>query len=285
MQTSSSRAAGPLLALAAAVLFSFGGVIVKFLPWQSLSINGFRNLGAFFITLVYMRSQHVKFVFSPAVALGGLAMSFTTTGFCLGNKLTTAANAILLQYTSPVFIILFLWLIWRKRPSRRDVLMCCAVFLGIGCFFADSLSGGHLLGDALSLASGVTYSLVFIAGQMKGGDSISSFLLGEAVSALVGLPFLARETVFTPTTLLAGLALCCILGFGYVLMSLALRRVSPVTANLIGTAEPVLNPTWVALAFGERMTPMAFAGFAIVLGAVLAYNFAAARAVPVPANE
>lgn len=268
---------GGIFAFASAFIFSFGGVIIKLLPWQGLSVNCARNFGALIITAVFMLITHRKPKFNLTTLLGGLAMTFTCTAFCISTKLTTAANAILLQYTSPVFVILFMWLFMKKKPQKRDLIMCVAVFLGIGFFFFESVSGGGLIGNLLALASAVTYALVFMSSSFKKGDSMTCFLIGEALSTVICAPYLMRETNFEPTTIAYAVALCFILGGGYVFLALALGRVSPVKANLIGTIEPVCNPMWVALIYGEHMSKMAIVGFVIVIAAVLVYNLSAMK--------
>ncbi|NCC67327.1 MAG: EamA family transporter [Clostridia bacterium] len=268
---------GCIFAFLSAFIFSFGGVIIKLIPWQGLSINAARNGIALIITLVFMAVSGHKLRVNLITILGGMAVAFTCTAFCAANKLTTAANAILLQYTSPVFVILLTWLVFRKAPQKRDLIMCAAVFVGIGFFFFESLSGGGVKGNLLALASAVTYAIMFVFSGFKNGDSMSSFAIGQMLSTAVGLPFLVRETDFSIGPLAGALALGCILGGGYVFLALALRRVSAVKVNLIGTIEPVCNPMWVALIYGEHMTAFAITGFIIVIAAVLIYNIIAMR--------
>lgn len=268
---------GPLEAFLSAFLFSFGGLILKRVPWNPIAINGGRNLIALVITFLYLRLSGHKLILNRWVLLGAVCMAGTTITFCAANKLTTAANAILLQYSSPAFVILLSLLLFRQRPKRRDVRMCIAVLLGIVCFFFDSLSAGRLAGNALALFSGVCYAVVFLSGKLPGGDPASAFFWGEVISALVGLPLILRESEFSAPVCLSVVALGVIVGSGYVLLSLALHSIPPVTANLIGTIEPVLNPTWVAIFAQEHMTPLSVVGFVIVLVSILVYNAAQLR--------
>ena len=271
-QHKNTALSGSLLVLASAIIFSLGGVVIKLLPWHSLSINAARNGVALLITAVFVRCIRHKLVFNKSVLLGAAAMAATTTLFCLATKMTTAANAILLQYTSPVFIILYSWLFFRQKPKKLDIGMCVASFAGIACFFMDSLSGGHLVGDGLALAAGAAYAVVFMSNLLPGGDAISAFFFGEVLSTAIGLPWLVQETAFTPAALAGGIGLGVIIGGGYVLLSIALCTTPPVAANLLSAVEPVLNPMWVALFYGEILTPLAMAGFIIVLASVVVYN-------------
>lgn len=139
MKTKAFNKFAPALVLLSAVMFSFGGLFIKLIPWQPLSINSARNIIAVVITAVYMKASGHKFVFNKTVLLSGLAMAYTTSMFCVSTKMTTAANAILLQFTSPVFVILFCWMFWKQRPMKRDIIMCITVFIGIGCFSMKAL--------------------------------------------------------------------------------------------------------------------------------------------------
>ncbi len=187
--------------------------------------------------------------------------------------MTTAANTILLQFTSPVFVIIFSLLIWKQRPSKKDIAMCVCVSAGVICFFYDSISGGGLVGDLLALSTGITYAIVFLCNRMKGGDAVSTFFFGEIISACAGMPFLLQETQFTPLAVGCALIFGTFLGSGYVMMSQGLKVVQPVQANLISAVEPVFNPIWVALFFGESVTPLAIAGLVIVLCSIVVFNF------------
>ncbi len=260
------------------MLFSFGGLLIKLVPWNPLSLNSLRNVVALLITLIFIKAIKHKFRFNRYVLLAGVCMSATSTLFCVANKLTTSANAILLQYTSPLFIIIFSYFIFKLKPRKLDVSVCIAVFAGIMFFFIDSLSTGNYLGDGLALVSGITYSFVFMINMMPDGDAMSAFLLGEVISFLVGLPFLLGETDFSPPVLLGAIAMGIIIGLGYVLFGVALQRgIQSVTANLLGTVETVFNPVWVAVFYGEILSVFSLIGFVIVIGSVVVYNLLLAR--------
>lgn len=273
MQTDLVKKTAPVFAaLLSALMFSFGGLIVKLSPWQSLSINGARNMVAAVITFIWLKSTGHKIVLNKSVFISAFAMCFTTTAYCTANKLTTAANTILLQFTSPVFVIILSWLIWKQMPKKRDVLMCVTVFAGICLCFCESLQGGSIAGDLIALASGVSYAVVFMCNKMKGGDAKSTFLVGEIMSSIICLPFLVQETDFSVSAVSWGLILGLFLGCGYALLSVALKSISPVQANLISAIEPVLNPIWVAVFYNETVSGLALAGFVIVVASIVFFN-------------
>ncbi len=263
---------GPAMALASALLFSFGGVLIKFLPWHPLSINSLRNMVALIITIIYITKIRHRLKFNRWILLSGMAMMLTSTLFCVANSMTTAANAILLQYSSPLFIILFSYFAFKIKPKKLDISMCFAVLIGISFFFFDSLATGNTLGDLFALISGCTYAMVFMANILPRGDALSAFLLGELLASIVGLPFLVQETDFSSPIILGCIGLGIIIGGGFVILAVALRHVRPVTANLLGTIEPILNPVWVAIFYGEIITPLAMVGFFIVIASVVMYN-------------
>ncbi len=269
-----------LLVFFGAVIFSFGGLLVKVVPWHPISLNSMRNLVALLITVAYIVAIKHKFRINRYILLAGGCLACNTTLFCVTTRLTSSANAILLQYTSPIFIIILSYLIYKQRPRRLDISVCLAIFGGIFFFFMDSLSTGNYLGDALSLVSGIAYAFVFLINLMPSGDAISAFLVGQVLSFFIGLPFLVGESDFTFWALGGAALLGLSLGAGYVLIGVALTRGLPsVTANLVGTTETVLNPVWVAIFYGEVLSVYSIIGFVIVIGSVVMYNIVLARKI------
>jgi drug/metabolite transporter (DMT)-like permease len=193
--------------------------------------------------------------------------------YSVANKLTTAANTIVLQFTAPIFVILFSALFFHKKATKLDIGACCMVLGGIVFFFLDSLSMGGGLGNFLALLSGVTYAGVFMMNDLPEGDAISSVFFGEIISSAVGLPFLLRETDFSlvPVTSLLILGVFQV-GLAYILLSVGLKTTPPITASLVSGLEPILSPVWVALFYGETMGAMSLVGAGIVLVGVIGYN-------------
>lgn len=262
----------------AAILFSIGGLCIKMIPWGALAINGLRNLISVLIIGIYLWKTGHRIVLTPAVIFGALCMTGTSTLFVLANKLTTAANAIVLQFTAPVFVILLTWLFFKKKPNRLDVIASLVVIIGIVCFFVDGLSTGNVLGDVLAVVSGVSYAGVFMMNSFKGSDSLSSILIGQLLSVLIGIWFVFGETDFSITPLLCILLLGVFqLGLSYICMAKGLERTNAVTASLTSAIEPILNPVWVAVFWHEMINPLAILGAALVIGAVVGYNWLRAK--------
>ena len=264
---------GIFYVLMAAVLFSIGGLCIKMVPWSPLAINGARILISSIMIGIYLKMTHHKIVINPAVLFGAVCMTGVTTLYTIANKLTTAANTIVLQFTAPVFVIFFMWIFFKERPKRVDIIATAAVFAGILCFFIDGLSSGNMLGNIVAVLSGVAYAGVFMMNSFEKSDSLSSIFLGQALSAVTCIWFVFGETDFGVTAVGGILALGIFqVGLAYILMSKGLDEVPAVTASLTTAIEPILNPILVAIFYHEMITPLSFVGAVIVIIAVVGYN-------------
>lgn len=273
---------GTLYVFLAAVLYSIGGLCIKLIPWHGMSINGGRNMVSVLVVGGYLLLTHHRPRWNRWIALGAGCVCGTNILFTLANKMTTAANAIVLQFTAPIFVIVLSLLFWRKRPRKLDVAVCGVTLLGVTCFFLESLEAGDMLGNVLALVSGLSYAGVFLLNDLPNADPISSVFWGDVCSAVVGLPYLVKETDFTVPTLTSLVILGAFqVGVAYILMCEGLKTTPAVTASLISGIEPVLNPTLVAIFYHEMIGPLSFVGAVIVVGAVVTYNVVQSRRGPV----
>lgn len=277
---------GTLYVFLAAVLYSIGGLCIKLIPWHGMSINSGRNIVSVLVVGGYLLLTHHRPRWNRWIALGAGCVCGTNILFTLANKMTTAANAIVLQFTAPIFVIVLSLLFWRKRPQKLDVAVCGVTLLGVTCFFLESLEAGDMLGNVLALASGLSYAGVFLLNDLPNADPISSVFWGDVCSAVVGLPYLVRETNFTASTLTSLVILGAFqVGLAYILMCEGLKTTPAVTASLISGIEPVLNPTLVAIFYHEMIGPLSFVGAVIVVGAVITYNVVQSRQKPAEEEE
>ena len=269
---------GPLLIFLAAVLWSFAGIASKFIPWGPLSIACVRGvIGAFVLGLA---NKRWFFRPSKAVWLGALATVSTSVLFMTANKLTTAANAIVLQYIAPVIVILLFAFFTKSRPSSRDVIMAGIALFGIALFFLDHLGSGALIGDLLAILSSFTFALVFFANRLPGANAMQASYLGCLLHALL-FPVLFFDPYFglgEPTVLLVIAAMGVLqTGLAYIAFSRGIRTTSAVSASIIAMIEPILNPLWVFFLLGEKPSALALAGAAVVLAAMTVYNVLLSR--------
>lgn len=262
-----------------AVLWSIGGLFIKLISWDPLLIAGIRSLIAAVATGIYIKIIHQKLVFNKWSILSGLGVGSVCGMFVFANKLTTAANAVMLQYSSPIWVLLFSVLLFGKKLRLRDVAVVLAAFLGITLFFLDQLTPGNMLGNIIAIASSFSMALMFLAnGQAKDADATryTGILLGHSLCALLGIAGLFFLP-FHPTAAEIGYIL--ILGIlqiaaPYILLAIAMKHCPPLASNLISMLEPVLNPIWVMLFYGEKPGPFALVGGAIIILAVTIWTAA-----------
>lgn len=220
---------------------------------------------------MWMRHQH--FVWNKTVLLGAVFNTVMAFTFVAATKLTTAANAIVLQFTEPIFVILLLWILYKKKPGKDALIACAVVFMGILCFFFESLSAGGMAGNLLAVFSGLMYALVMLMKGFKGADFESSLLISNAASIIIGAPYYFNESDHSPEVWVCMVLLGVFqFGFSYIFLSKGLDYVSPVTASLTSTIEPILNPLLVAAFCGETVGALAIAGAVLVIGASAGYN-------------
>ena len=261
---------GALQVALAAVCWSFAGVFGKSLPWNSLTINGVRSLVA--AVLLALARGGVRVRLNRGTLLGAAGTALTSILFMMATKLTTSANAIVLQYAMPVFVILLSWLFYGTKPGIKQVVIGAFIMAGVVLCSWDGLSGGSMLGNGIALLSAVTYALVFFCARMPGADPRDYSFLGMVFCA----PF-ALAAFFDPAVtanpvhwlMVAAMGLC--LAGGYFFISRSMQNVSPVSAALLANLEPILNPLWVFLFLGERPGILTVVGAAIVLVSATVY--------------
>ena len=276
MRTGDGKKAGDrsraiLFLLGAAVLWSTGGLLIKWVSWGPLAIAGTRSLIAALVIIAYIRRP--RLTWSAAQVGGALAYACTVILFVMANKLTTAANAIVLQYTCPVYVAILAAVFLKERTSCASMLAIAGALGGMVLFFLDRLSPGGLLGNVLAIVSGVSLAfLVIFLRMQKDASPMESILLGNIITVVVCLPFMLRSA--PPALSWIALILLGVfqLGISYMLYSTAIKHVAAVDAILIPVIEPLLNPLWVFLLLGETPGPWAAAGGVIVLASVTVYS-------------
>jgi drug/metabolite transporter (DMT)-like permease len=212
----------------------------------------------------------------PSQLMGAASYTGTVIMFVSATKLTTAANAILLQYTCPIYVALLgAWLL-KEKTTRKDWLTIGVVFGGMALFFLDKMSAGGIAGNLLAMASGFTMALMAIfMRRQKAGDPMGSVLLGNMLTFLIGLPFMFAG--FPSWSGVLGLTLMGTfqLGLSYICYSIAIKQVKALEASIITMIEPILNPVWVFLLLGETPGPWALVGGAVIVAALVGrYVFA-----------
>ncbi len=276
MGTIEQKRKAMLLMAMCATLWSIAGIFIKWISWNPLLIAGARSLIGAVVLGLFMWKTGTKIKLNKYSILAGFGLSGTCISFVIANKMTTAANAIVLQSTAPIFILLFSAFLFKKKMKRSDVSVVIVVTLGIAAFFFDKLSPGNIIGNFLGITAGFCLAVMLVSvGQAADDDSVrmTGVLLAHILTTTVGassLFFVDFHT--TPIEVVYVMILGVFqLGIPYVFYCLASKHCSPLACSLIGMLEPLLNPVWVFLFAGEAPGFFALIGGAVVIFAVSAW--------------
>ena len=264
----SKRTQAIFLLVAAAVLWSLAGVLIKWVSLPALAVAGFRSAIALPVLLIFFGRRAVNF--SAAQLIGGIAYAATLTLFVSATKLTTAGNAILLQYTAPLYVALFSGWLLHERTRWFDWTAIAAVLCGMSLFFLDQLSAGGLTGNILAVISGFAFaSLIIAMRRQKDASPVGSAILGNILTVLICLPWMVQSP--PGGTDWIGLVLLGVfqIGLSYVFYAVAIRNVTAMEDILIPVLEPILNPLWAFLCMGERIGSWALLGGGVVILSVI----------------
>jgi DME family drug/metabolite transporter len=266
-----------LYLLATAVLFSTGGAAVKACSLSSWQVAGLRSATAVLALLVAVPSTRARWTW-PVVAVGA-SQAMTMISFVTATKLTTAANAIFLQSTAPLYVLLLAPFLLREPIRPRDLAFLAAFALGLGVIFLgdrtpSATAPDPALGNLIAAGSGLSWAFTVMGFRWTSRDPQTfgaALLAGNVIVALVALPLGWPIAGARPTdwAIIAFLGTVQI-GLAYALLSVAMREVPALEAALLMLLEPVLNPVWTWLVHGEHVGSASLAGGAIVLAATAA---------------
>lgn len=260
-----------------AILWSTSGVFVKILDWQPVAILAGRSFFAAIVFLIYLRRIPTRFGLWQLLA----ASMFILTQFLFitSTKMTTAANSIFLQYTMPIYVVLLAYWFLGEKPTRTDWLAMLVIFIGLTLFFGDELSTEGFYGNLLAILSGVTGAIMMVSFRaQKDGNPAESNLIAFLVTATFGFPFIMKETWTVNSILILAFLGIVQIGFAFIFFTKGIKHIPALEANLIGMLEPVLNPIWVFLFYGESMGRFAMIGGIVVLSGVILSAVGSARA-------
>ncbi|MBT9152245.1 MAG: hypothetical protein DDT35_00459 [Firmicutes bacterium] len=265
-----TQATGMLIATA--IMWSLGGWLIKSIDLNPLAIAGTRSAIAALIILLFIRRSNL--IWSRVQVATAISYSLVVILFVAANRLTTATNAIMLQYTAPIYVAFLAHYFLKERTTRYDWLIVSTTIGGIALFFMEQIGPSGLLGNILAILSGISFACFTVLMRMqKDGSPLESVFLGNVFTAIIGLPFLVvnlPQSADWPPLLILGVVQ---LGIPYILYSLAIKHVSALDAILVPVLEPLLNPFWVFLWIGETPGVWALLGALVVLSSVTARYF------------
>lgn len=271
--TKKQQTKGRLFIIGTALLWGLAGVCVKSIPWSSFSIMAARCLIGIIMFAVLRKS--VKVHFNRYTFFGAVMMSITGILYMMSIKLTTAATAIVLQYTAPIFVFLYSVFFQKQKARLIETVIVITVFGGCVLSFIDELDPTRMLGNILGLLSGVSFSAQIIAFSDKRADSDDGMYLSNIISFIVCAPFLFfdKNMAFSPEIIFWVLVLGVFqYGLANIFYARGCQLINKIETSLLLTIEPVFNPIPVLLVTGERTGPLALIGFFIVIAGVTLYG-------------
>lgn len=270
-----------LFVLTAAVIWSTGGLFIKWTSLSGLELSFYRSLLAAVTVAILTRRE--GFGLNRITAIASVLYAALLLLFVLATKQTTAANAIFLQYTAPVYLLLLEPLIYKEKVRRRDLITVAACVIGMSLFFVGKLRPQDVTGNLLALASGLCFACYFLLlrhSKARAVNRASSVIYGNLLVVLIAAPAGLKVISGLSAHDAFGVAYLGVvqIGIAYTLFTVAMARgVRSLDAGIIGYVEPVLNPIWVFLFLGEKPSSWALLGGGIIVAAVICHMLVEAK--------
>lgn len=252
----------------AALLWSLAGLGVKAVAEPALVVACYRSAVAAVVLALLLRPRLPRL--SPGFLVAVVSAAGNVITFVVATKWTTAANAIFLQYSGVLWVLLLAPLVLREPLRPADAGAIAVAFVGLALFFVGGIDVHARAGDWVALLAGVFFAgLVLSLRHQRAGGGEAAVTLGNALAAAVLIPFVVGGPAVSPRSA----ALLFLLGAvqvagAYALFVRGIRHVPATQASLVGMLEPVMNPVWVFLVLGETPRRTAIAGGCVVLGAI-----------------
>ena len=267
--------------LAAAIIWSTGGLFIKWTSLSGLELSFGRSLLAAMTVALFTRRE--GFRLNWVTALASLLYAALLLLFVLSTKATTAANAIFLQYTAPLYVLILEPLLYKEKFRRRDLLVVICCVIGMSLFFVGKLRPQDVEGNLLALGSGLCFAFYFLLlrhPRAREVNRASSVIYGNLLVVMIAAP--AGLAALPNLNWRDGLIVLYLgivqIGLAYTLFTLGMAKgIRSLDAGIVGYVEPVLNPIWVFLVLGERPSQWALVGGAIIISAVVIHTTLKAR--------
>lgn len=251
------------------LMWGLGGVFIKLIPWSPLAIAGLRSGIAGLTILMYLKRPH--FNWSKYQMGAALAYAATVSFFVTASKLTTAGNAVLIQYTAPVYVGLFSNYFLKEKTNKSDWISVILILVGLILFFMDDLSTRNTIGNIFALSAGISFAtFTILCRKQKDASPAEAILLGNFITLIISIPSIFTQVTFQPQSWFLIILLGVIqLGIPYILYSIAIKYVTALDAIIYPTIEPIVNPILVYIFIGEKLGHWAIGGGALVMSSVI----------------
>jgi len=259
---------GILLFFLTSALWSTSGMLIKMINWNPISIAGVRSGIAALVLYPMVRKK--RFRLKGISLLTSVSFSATVILFVTATKMTTAANAIILQYTAPIYTAIFSGVFLKEKTRKIDIFFSILAVGGIILCFIDKLSGGNILGNIMALFSGISFGWFYLfMRKQKLSSPVHSAFLGNILTFLVSIPFLFGGKLERTDYIYLLILGVVQMGIPMIFYSIGIKYVNALEAILISTVEPILNPIWVYITIGESPGKWTFVGGFIVITSIL----------------
>jgi len=257
---------GIIYIVIAMVLFSTGGLFIKLIDANAFTITFGRALIAGLIFLPFMEWKKIRI--SKSYVMLVIAYCYLCIMFVTTTKMTTAANAIILQCTAPLWLYLFYVIVKGKKITKRDLVPRIFILLGIVAILGES-DGGNLFGNLLALSNGIAYAFVQYNMEKDYPFSDASVIgLNNIVLCLAILVLLPQNLAFSGLTVQGWLGIIFLgvfqIGVSYLFFFKGVRLISALKASIVSLLEPILNPIFVFIFVGEMPSIVSLIGFGII---------------------
>jgi drug/metabolite transporter, DME family len=259
---------GVLAVVLTALLWSSGGLLIKLISLNSMQLSFFRCLIAAIVFALIFRKKVLKV--NKLAILNAVFYATVLTLFVIATKTTTAANAIFLQSTAPIYVLIFEPIINKTRWEPINIITIAVCFVGMILFFLGELSPGHLEGNIVALLAGIAFAAFFL-GMRKNDKEYqqSAIFYGNIMVAAICIPFIIElETISLSDLWMVSFLGVFQIAAAYAIFTYGIKRILAVEASIISMLEPVLNPVWVLLGYGEVPTTFAIIGGLIIISAI-----------------
>lgn len=264
-----------------AFLWSTSGFFIKYLTISAFQISFFRSaiaaLTVYVITVV--RKQNLKFEFDIVSNLAAIFYAGILILFVLATKMTTAANAIFLQFTAPMYLVVLEPLILKTRFEPKNVITIIICVLGMVLFFFGKLEIGNIYGNLLAICSGLCFAmfsllLKYKRVKHKSPNTLNNVITGNALVAVIaGFIIFPNFTLNTTESLILLYMGAVQIGISYIIFNEGIKYVSATESMIIATLEAMFNPIWVFIGIGEAPSVYSIIGGVIIFGAIIWRSF------------
>jgi len=273
---------GIFAVIIAAVIWSTGGIFIKLISLNAFQLSFFRSLLAAAVFGILFKSEVLRVSFYSilsSVFYAGILILFVAA-----TKMTSAANAIFLQYTAPFYVLILEPLLLKTKFERANLFILLICFAGMFLFFLGDFGRGYMLGNIVAVSSGVCFAAFLLLVRKSGNEYQSSAIFwGNIIISLVCSFSLPSITALNSADVLMVSYLGIIqIGVAYAIFSYGLKRVPAIEASLLSMIEPVLNPVWVYFGYGETPTVYSITGGIIIIFALTLNIFLYSRKRSVP---